>query len=130
MVHNCKSVEEFNGAEDEDGYENIIGRFFTNSDLERAKQSHLFDKLRDVIKDMEDDGVGIWYMCTEDKKKLGGGKWLMFALFRCDTELTERLLNMLSFISRGHDVHFEDIEPNTSLSSTDITGDISSCPLF
>ena len=75
---------------------------------------------------MEDDGVGIWYMCTEDEERLSGGKWLMFA----DTELTKRLLSMLSFMSQGHDVHFKDVEADTSLYSANITGDVSSCPLF
>ena len=75
MVITIKSYEEFKTMWDNNTEYSGRGKKFPGSLLDRAKDSKTFRYLRDYLKEIEDEGIDIWYYCSDNSVN---GKDLIF----------------------------------------------------
>lgn len=140
MITTCKTIEEFNKIADSisPSMGNSIGRGFYLSELKRAKKLNLFDKLRTAIKELSDDGVGVYYICTDEKDLESDGedtKWLMFSFTGAKEGTGNKVLSILRDICNGEQPRFDSVYDMYTYMSfgsgwDGATGEASTCPLF
>ena len=135
MIKTHCNIEDFEKvSRDADLRKITVGRFFEWRDIEAAKNKKLFDDIRQLLKMYSDEGIDVHYICQEDKKFHGGGKWLRFALHGCDDNYRNTLLDMLVNVACGIKTDFNTLNPNISyrrpIMSGNPSGEPSMCPLL
>ena len=110
---------------------NSVGRFFKYDQIERAKKDGKFDDVRRAVKEIEDGGALVYYMCTDLENE--HSKWLFFTIHNAPNATGRPLMQLLISISEGEYIDFdsvEDIEVTYGGGSGSNGGSPSTCPLF
>ena len=110
---------------------NSVGRFFKYDQIERAKKDGKFDDVRRAVKEIEDGGALVYYMCTDLENE--HSKWLFFTIHNAPKATGRPLMQLLISISEGEYIDFDsvdDIEVDYAGGSESNGGSPSICPLF
>ena len=128
MVHTCKTQEEWQEKYNET--EIACGCFMLNEEINIAKSNRLFNNLRKLIRNIEDEGAEIYYYCTDTIMLRGNGKWLSFAFFNINETINHKVLSAIVEIKNNRRIDLDNIPEYISDSQGIISGTPSCCPLF
>ena len=131
MVINVESIKKLDKLDKKAKYGNAVGRKFTYEEIERAKKDGKFDDVRRAVKEIEDGGALVYYMCTDLENE--HSKWLFFTIHNAPNATGRPLMQLLISISEGEYIDFdsvEDIEVTYGGGSGSNGGSPSTCPLF
>ena len=131
MVIPVETLAELDKLDKEASPGNAVGRFFKYDRILKAKKDGRFDEVRRAIKEIEDIGGNVYYMCTTVPSK--GGKWLYFTIHNVPDRTGSKLLGLLTAIARDIPLEFslsDDINPLNGFASGGNAGSPTVCPLF
>ena len=131
MVIPVETLAELDKLDNQATPGNAVGRFFKYDQIEKAKKDGKFDDVRRAIKEIEDIGGNVYYICTTVSSR--GGKWLYFTIHNVPDRTGSKLLALLTSIARDTPLEFnlsDDITPLNGFASGGNVGSPSACPLF
>ena len=132
MVINVESIKKLDKLDKKAKYGNAVGRKFSYEEIERAKKDGKFDDVRRAVKEIEDGGALVYYMCTDVEDE--HYKWLLFTIHNAPKSTGKPLMQLLVSIADGEYIEFDsvnDIEVTYCNGSGNRNwGSPSMCPLF
>jgi len=134
MVTTIKNKEEYNKIWGNSDYHGI-GAFFSNDRLNNLKESKSFRRLKDIIRQIEDDGYKLYYYCEDDDVNNSCGKWLHFSIEGNNNKnITRRILKAMDNLDKNGiilETNYKDLTGyNIGVNYCILSGTASCCPYF
>ena len=132
MVTNLKSMDELDEVSIEALVGNAIGREFTYVEIDRAKADGKFKDIERAVKEIEDSGGIVYYLCTDDAER--EIKWMFFTVHDAEEDTAMPILMILRGISNGDYIEFDKIGDidivDEGIGTGEPSGSAVQCPLF